>query len=60
MNEEFNKDIEILKKSNWNSGNEELKSQIKTSIDFTNRLDHNEDKISGTKDKVARWIRAFR
>jgi hypothetical protein len=29
MKEEFNEDIEILKKSNWNSGNENFKESNK-------------------------------
>jgi hypothetical protein len=33
IKEEFNKDIEVLKKkSNWNSGNESLKSNLKTQL----------------------------
>jgi hypothetical protein len=32
MEEEFNKDIEILKKSTWYSGNYKQNSQIKNSL----------------------------
>jgi hypothetical protein len=51
--EEFNKNISILKKSNWYLGNEKLNIPSKKSIENpANRKEQVEYKVSALEDKV--------
>jgi hypothetical protein len=53
MKEEFNKDIEILNKSNWNLRNEKLNNPNKNSIEnLANRMGQVENRISKNEDEV--------
>jgi predicted nuclease with TOPRIM domain len=58
MKEGLNKNIKLLKKLNWNSGNEKLNKsnkKTKTSVEsLSNRLDQIENRISGLEDMTGK------